>query len=87
MNAIELRALVLSSLGEIAPEVDLAAVDPAASLQEKLDIDSMDFLDFVVSLSERTGIEVPESDYSDLATVDACVSYLGARVDGGEAAG
>jgi len=40
-----------------------------------------------VDRSERTGIEVPESDYSDLATVDACVSYLEARVDGGEAAG
>lgn len=39
------------------------------------------------AVSERTGIEVPQSDYSDPATVDACVSYLEARVDGGEAAG
>ena len=49
-----------------------------ADLREELDIDSMDFLNFVIGLHERTGIDVPERDYPKLATLAGCVSYLSA---------
>jgi acyl carrier protein len=74
----ELRAAVLSVLGEIAPESDPAAIDPGASLRQQLDIDSMDFLNFVVGLHKRLGVEIPESDYSRLASIDGAVAYLNA---------
>jgi len=76
----ELREAVLTSLGEVAPEIDPATLDPAAPVADQVEIDSMDFLDFVVALAGRTGIEVPERDYGDLASVDDCVRYLAARV-------
>ena len=76
MTKDELRALALRVLGGIAPEADLAALDPGADLRETLDLDSMDFLNFVVGLHEGTGIDVPESDYARLATLDGCVAYL-----------
>ena len=79
MTKDELRALALEVLAGIAPEADLAAVDPAADLRETLDLDSMDFLSFVVGLHDRTGIDVPESDYARLATLEGCVGYLAAR--------
>ena len=75
----ELRDAVLSSLGQVAPEADPATLDPGPPIADQLEIDSMDFLDFMVALSERTGVEVPERDYAQLASVDGCVAYLAAR--------
>ena len=76
MTKDELRAVALRVLGGIAPEADLAALDPGADLRETLDLDSMDFLNFVVWLHQATGIDVPESDYALLSTLDGCVAYL-----------
>ena len=76
MTKDELRAVALRVLGGIAPEADLAALDPGADLRETLDLDSMDFLNFVVGLHQATGIDVPESDYALLSTLDGCVAYL-----------
>jgi acyl carrier protein len=72
----ELRALVISVVCQIAPDVDPAAIDPAADLSEQLDIDSMDFLNIVVEINARTGIEIPERDYPKLSTLNDAVGYL-----------
>lgn len=74
-----LRATVLRCLGEVAPEVDPAAVEPGVPLREQLDLDSMDVLNFAIALHRATGIDVPEVDYPKLATLDGCVAYLAAR--------
>jgi acyl carrier protein len=72
----EVLAVVRSILGGIAPDVDLAGVRPDADLRDELDIDSMDFLRFVVELHARLGVSVPEKDYPRIRTLDACVAYL-----------
>jgi len=72
----DLRALVISVVCQIAPDVDPAAIDPDAALAEQLDIDSMDFLNIVVEINTRTGIEIPERDYPKLSTLNDAVSYL-----------
>lgn len=72
----ELKQTVLRLLGEIAPEADLAAVNPEVSFRDQLDIDSIDFLNFIVALHKQFQIEVPESDYPELATIEGCVRYL-----------
>ena len=82
MNEQELREAVFASLGEVAPEMDRACLDPSTPITEQLEIDSMDFLDFIVGLAEQTGVEVPERDYGDLVSVDDCVRYRTARVQG-----
>lgn len=74
-----LRRTVLDALTEIAPEVDPELVDGVTPLQEQLDLDSMDFLSLLGLLAERTGVEVPESDYAAVATLDGCVAYLAAH--------
>jgi acyl carrier protein len=76
----EIRALVIDALGEVAPEADFAQLAPGADLREELEIDSMDFLNFVIGVHRRTGVEVPEADYPRLATLDAAVAYLAARL-------
>ncbi|QWG12224.1 acyl carrier protein [Bradyrhizobium sediminis] len=80
MNDLEIRKVVKEELNNIAPEVDLAAIDPAADLREALDIDSMDFLNFVTAIHHRLGVDIPELDYPKLITLDGAVAYLAARL-------
>ena len=76
MNENELRDVVCSALGEIAPEVDFVSLPGDTDLREELELDSMDFLNFVAVLHERTGVDVPERDYPQLVSIDTCVAYL-----------
>ncbi len=80
MTRDEIRTVVIEELGNIAPDVDLATVDPNADLREALDIDSMDFLNFVMALHKKLKVEVPERDYSKIMTLSAAVAYLEARL-------
>lgn len=79
MDTDALRGTVLAVLGQVAPEADLTAVDPAEDLREQLDLDSMDILNLAIGLFQATGVEVPERDYPRLVTVDGCVEYLDAH--------
>ena len=63
-------------LAGIAPEVDLASVGGTEDLREALDLDSMDFLNFIIGLSERTGLKIPEADNSKLYTMHGLIAYL-----------
>lgn len=76
MSESEIREIVLRVLGDIAPEADLARLKPQARLRDQLDIDSMDFLNFVIGLHKELHIEIPERDYGRLATLAGCVNYL-----------
>jgi acyl carrier protein len=76
MSDIDIRTLVQEELNNIAPEVDMTTVDPAADLREAIDIDSMDFLNFITAIHQRLGIDIPEVDYSKLVTLDGAVAYI-----------
>ena len=76
MTEAELRRVVLETLRDIAPEADLEALAPDKALRDELDIDSMDFLNFVIALHEKLGVDIPEADYPQLATLDGAVVYL-----------
>jgi acyl carrier protein len=77
----ELRAHTLEALVGVAPEVDPATLRRIVALRDQLDLDSMDFLNFLVAVHQRTGVEIPEADYGKLATLDQLVAYL-ARATG-----
>ena len=79
MTEAELRKTVLDTLSDIAPEADLEALPPDKDLREELDIDSMDFLNFVIALHEKLGVDIPEADYPQLITLNGAVGYLAAR--------
>ena len=64
------------ALATIAPEADLDDVAPDDDLQEALDLDSMDFLNFLIALAQSTGVEIPESDYHLVRTYEGCRDYL-----------
>jgi len=63
-------------LHELRPEADLDALPADADLREELDLDSMDFLNFVIGVHEATGVDIPEADYGRVSTLEACLEYL-----------
>lgn len=76
-----LMQAVVTLLRAIAPEVEADALVPARPLRQQVDLDSMDWLNFLVSLHERFGVNIPESDYAQLVSLDTVVSYLASRID------
>jgi acyl carrier protein len=80
MRETEIRAVLKEELGNIAPESDLSALDPKADLREALDIDSMDFLNLITAVHQRLKVDVPETDYPKLVTLDGAVAYLAVRL-------
>jgi acyl carrier protein len=80
VNEDQLRHAVLQALYSIAPEAEDERIDPQTSLRDQLDIDSMDYLNFLVALKNAIGVEVPEADYAQVATLEDCIHYLAARL-------
>ena len=75
MTTEQVKQVVLDIISDISDE-DTNNLNPAKSLREQLDLDSMDFLDIVMELRKRHKVEVPSEDYPKLATLDSCVAYL-----------
>lgn len=80
MTDDDARVLVFSALNGIAPEVDVAALDPDSSLRATADLDSMDFLSYVAALSEVIDADIPESDYGRIDTLNGAATYLVTRL-------
>ena len=79
MTRAEIKIAVVEALRRVAPEVNPASIQEAVSFRDQLDLDSMDFLNFVLALHERLGIDVPEADYPHLYSLNGAVDYLDAR--------
>ena len=76
MTPGDARKLLFEELGNIAPEWDPAEIEPQADIREAMDIDSMDILNLVIALHQRTGIDIPEADYGRLVTIDGAIANL-----------
>ena len=76
MSTLSAADVVLDVLRSIAPDAADVPLDPTASLREQLDLDSMDFLAFVVGLDDKVGVSVPEEDYPRLTTMAGAVDYV-----------
>lgn len=79
MNEQDARAAVKSAIGKVAPDVDLAEVDEGARLRQDLELDSLDFLRLVETIDTATGVDIPERDYPEVATVKGLIGYLAAH--------
>lgn len=82
MNEPELKPIVLGALRRVAPEADPSRINPNESLRDQLDIDSMDFLNFLIAIHEALGVDIPEADYPRLSTLQAILEYLAQKKPG-----
>jgi acyl carrier protein len=80
MTREDVRSAIVKSLTTVAPEIDVSTLSPDAAFRQEFDLDSMDFLNFVIGLHTILGIDVPEADYGKLATLDHAVEYLSSRL-------
>jgi acyl carrier protein len=80
MTREEIRVAVVSALTSVAPEIDPQTLRPDDVFRQEFDLDSMDFLNFVIGLHGSLGVDIPEADYGKLATVNAAVDYLESRL-------
>lgn len=76
----QIKAIIFDILGSIAPEADFEVLNPTDNVQETLDIDSFDFLNFLIGLNESLDVDIPESDYHKLASLNHIINYVAARL-------
>lgn len=79
MDEQQVRAMAAEVLANLAPEADLGTVARSADLRDALDLDSMDFLNFIIGLSQRSGVNIPDADAPRLTTLDGIVRYFAQR--------
>ena len=80
MTAAEIREAILDILHDIAPDEDLGSLKEDVPFREQLELDSMDFLDIVMELRKRYRIQIPETEYPELASMASTVRYLEPRM-------
>jgi acyl carrier protein len=80
MTREEIRRAVIEALTRVAPDIDAATIDPDEPFRRAYDVDSMDYLNFIIALHRTLGVSVPEQDYAHVATVNGAVDYLHARM-------
>ena len=75
MTTDDIRAAVLQRASAASPpKPTWSSLKPDVGFREQLDIDSMDFLNFVIALHKELHVEIPEKDYPKLATLQAASS-------------
>lgn len=76
MTPEDIREEIIDILGDIAPDEDLSNLDDQKAFREQLELDSMDFLDIVMELRKRHRVQIPEDEYTQLASMHSTVTYL-----------
>lgn len=76
MSRDEIQDAVVQALSDVAPEADPATLRSDVSVRDQLDIDSMDSLNWVIGIHERLGVDIPESEWGRLQTLDQVVDYI-----------
>ena len=79
MTPDDIKRVIIDALTRIAPEIDAGSIESTASFRDQLDLDSMDFLNFVLALHDRLGVDIPEVDYPHLYTLDGALAYLASK--------
>ena len=75
----EIRAGVVAEVTTIAPEIEEGELTDAELLRDQVDLDSMDWLNFLVALNKRFAVDIPESQYASLRTIDDLTGYIDAH--------
>ena len=81
MTQDEIQAIVMKTLYEIAPELEDQVIDSHVNFRDQFDFDSVDFLNFAISLQEKMNINIPEIDYPKLSSLTGCITYFESKIN------
>ncbi|MFH1987340.1 MAG: phosphopantetheine-binding protein [Pseudomonadota bacterium] len=76
----QIRTAVLAIVKRLAPEIDPTKIIPDKPLRTQIDLDSMDWLNVLATIHEKLGVDIPESDYGKVQTLDSIVAYLAGKI-------
>ena len=76
MTPEQAHQMITDILREIAPDADPGTIGADADIRDALELDSLDFLNFVEELSQRSGRRIDEDDYPQLATLASGAKFL-----------
>ena len=79
MNEHQVREIILSIVGRIAPEADLTSIKPDSRFRDQFEFDSIDCLNLVTAIEKECGVQIREAEYPGLATLNGCIRYLTAQ--------
>lgn len=82
--AHDYEKIVKDALFSVAPDLEGEDIVPDEAFRDQFEIDSIDFLNYVIGLSKATGLDIPEADYPELESLQAAVAYIRRRQDGME---
>ena len=76
-----IREQIIKTILSVAPEIEFETVNPDLPLRDQVDIDSMDFINIIVGIHKTLGIDIPESDYARLSTLNSFVDYINEKIN------
>lgn len=71
-----IQKLILEAIQEVAPEIEQDDIDMDEDIREECDLDSMDFLNYLIALKKSTGVSIAEGDYTQVNTFNKMLTYL-----------
>ncbi len=80
MTTEEIKQTIIEQILMVAPDIEKEEIEPNANLQRSLEIDSFDFLKVLTALNETLGVDVPETDYAQVDTLEHMADYFKARL-------
>ena len=80
MTQDEIKDIVMNTLYKIAPELEDQVIDSNVNFRDQFDFDSVDFLNFAISLQKKTNIDIPEIDYPKLSSLTGCILYFESKI-------
>ncbi|MEA3290013.1 MAG: phosphopantetheine-binding protein [Campylobacterota bacterium] len=76
MNKDDIKKIIVEQILDIAPDIEEDEIEYDDNIQESLEIDSFDFLKVLTAMNDKTGVEIPEKDYSKVDTVNNMARYI-----------
>jgi acyl carrier protein len=85
MTRAEVQHQIIMALGRVAPEVNMTTLAADKPIRDQIDLDSVDYLNFIIDVHSRTGVDIPEADYGKLTSIDAAIDYIVEKIRPGSA--
>lgn len=76
MTDSDLTTLIFTLLEQVAPGCEPQQLQGDDMIRAELELDSFDFLTFLIALSTQLQVDIPEADYEKIQTLNNLKAYL-----------
>ncbi|MBL6988256.1 MAG: acyl carrier protein [Bacteriovoracaceae bacterium] len=76
MEREEIKQILVNIISQVAVDEDTSNLQDDVPIREQLELDSMDFLDIILSLKKKHSLEIPKEDFDRIKTINGFVDYF-----------